>query len=275
MLNTKRLLHVLPLGALLLVASPQASAIEDGMYLSLGLGYASVSGARGKEIEFDNLGPCPDSGHFLWFDADKSACWTGEGRAGFMSTDEYLNEVLKTDFGSGLGLQLRMGWNIKGYVSPELALYAHGNTLFSEGGGHPSLRARLHPAEFWIHHDDRDWDASVFFGGGFSMGGYSHPEEFKRGDDDDGKGWSGWHMVFGATFDYAVHDVLSFALDLNVMKVGYVTWIVNWNDNIHSLTKETPSTWVVAPTLMMKFHLGDGEEPPKPNLWDHKDDPQP
>jgi len=89
--NTKRLLHVISLAALILGAAPQASAIEDGMYLSLGMGYASVSGSRGDEIVFDNVGPCPDSGHFLWFDADKNACWTAEGRAGSMSTDEYLN----------------------------------------------------------------------------------------------------------------------------------------------------------------------------------------
>lgn len=256
--------------------SPSASAIEDGMYLSLGLGYASVSGARGDEIVFDNRGPCdPGNQHFLWYDSKKNACWTAEGRSGSMSTEEYLNEILKTDFGSGLGLQYRMGWNIKGYVSPELALYVHGKTSGTEGGAHPSFRARIHPAEFWIHHDKRDWDASLFFGGGFSIGGYSHPEAFKRGEDDDGKGWTGWHMVFGGTFDYALHDVFSLALDLNVMKVGYVSWMVNYDDNIHSLTKETPSTWVVAPTLMMKFHLGDAEEPPKPNLWDHKEDDQP
>ena len=271
---------LIALGSLVIsgLATSHAHAIEDGMYISLGLGYASVSGTRGQDINFDDRGICAGQpGKYLWTEpqGNGAICWTSGARASLLpgiTEAEYLNEALRTEFGQGIAPTLRLGWNIKGYVSPELALFAHGNTSGTEGAALPSLRVRLHPAEFFIHHDKRDWDASLFAGGGMAIGGYAHPEAFKATDDDDGKGWSGWNFSFGASFNYAVAEVFSLGLDLNFIKAGYVTWIVSWNDNLQSLTTETPSTWVVSPTLQMTFHLGDAEEPPKPNPFDHISD---
>ena len=255
-------------------AAPDALAIEDGMYLSLGIGYASVSGTRGQDITFDDRTGCAPAGSkFLWLE-EPNQCFTAGLRARLVgkSVDDYLHEVVRTEFGQGIGTQLRLGWNIKGYVSPELALLAHGSTAGNEGAALPSLRARIHPAEFFIPHDKRDWDASVFLGGGLAIGGYAHPEDYKAAENDDGKGWTGWNFSFGASFNYALAEVFSLGLDLNAVQVGYVTWIVSWDDNVHSLTKKTPSTWVISPTLQMTFHLGDGEPKKKPNRFDHVDD---
>jgi hypothetical protein len=243
-------------------ASPEAVAIHgksleihwrDGFYFGLGLGYASVSGTRGVPIE--NHEVCPEfrgNAPFLWAEPVGGGvqCIYAGGNGATVSPEEQFAEVVRTDFGSGLAFELRFGWNVLGYASPELSVSGHGGLEGKEGMAHVTGRLRIHPIQFWIPMEERPYDATVYGGFGLpSFGGY-HPDEFIQGNDD-GKGWQGIHYDTGLSFHWMVARVVSLGLDVRFLFPRYLTWIVNFDDDVQSLPKETPSTTVVLTTLQL------------------------
>ena len=221
-----RLMLPLALSALLLVLAPAAQAMPSGGYFSLGLGGGVVSGERGVPL-------IP--------------------AAGYQPNGAFLDEIVRTDFGSGFAFHLHFGYTIEGYVSLEAALAGHGNPGpgGSAGAGHVGFQLRYHFINHFVPFTKRKWDFDVFFGGGYTIGGY-HPDPMM---DDDGKGWTGWHLTTGAGFRYQVSKRVSLGVDLKTVFANYGEWIANWNKDWTREPVEVPSTTIFIPTLEVIFHL--------------------
>ncbi len=235
--------------AVVALAAPAAHATPDGFYFSLGVGGAlTLSGERGVTMKVPTAcgGSAATQRPFLWYEPGDHQCI-------FAPSDEYHQEVARTDWGSGMGFQLRLGYNILGHASVEATVSGQGNPDGSEGAGHVSFQARWSFAELIKPHEERDWDADVFFGGGYSIGGY-HPDPAIQGNDD-GKGWDGYNFTVGGAFRYAVAKRITLDLDLKVILPGYTTFIANFDKNYEATPAETPSTVVFSPTLGVTFFL--------------------
>ena len=225
-----------------LAMGSQAQAISDGFYLSLGIGYGSVSGDRGVLMGY--TGACEkhegdQTKVILW--AESNGCFMLPASP---QSQEIYAEMVRTDFGSGFAAQIRLGYTIEGIVSPELVFAGHGSTEGPQGLGHLGLRARYHPAQHWVDHEDRPWDASLFYGMGLSIGGYHH--EDLLANVDTGKGWEGTHHSFGLTGEYQGSDVVSFGVDLAWFLPRYEFWIVNYDDNVRTVPESPPDTTAFA-----------------------------
>lgn len=204
--------------ASLLVAAPVSTALarpKDGGYFALGLGYAAASGDRGISLKPGMVVSVPDPDE-----------WT------------------RTDFGSGLAVDLRFGWLI-GPVAPEISLFGHGSFDAENGAAMPAFQLRFHPLMLVDSLADSPIDASLFFGVGYAIGGYHHE------GDDDGKGWDGLALTFGVGATYELSPKIHLGLDLKFAMPQYSTWIVDWDDDIEAEPTSTPSTMIIAPSLTL------------------------
>lgn len=249
--------------ALALLVAPPATAeknraqFKDGFYISLGLGYASVNGTRGVEMiladECVNHNWNEDT--FLWL--DKNGCAPAPGNSPDSKTENF-GEIVRTDYGDGAALQIRMGYTIRGLVTPELLIAGNGDLgTLKNGMGHIGVRLRYHPLEHKRPGADRNFDLGLYYGYGFSMGGYNHQKpETSAGqmyDYDSGKGWIGTFHTTGMTFEYAATDKVAYGLDLGWILPQYSGWIVNWGDDVVSAPKSPPPTTVFAPVVYLSF----------------------
>ena len=273
-----RRLTLAPLALILVAAlSVDAQAYDDGLYFSFGFGYAHETGDRGVQVESGNCSPTLGGARpFLWseegnciylpapnvLDASVSPGLTPESAIAARQS-----EIVRADSGDMIALQLRLGYNILGYASVEVDLSGAGSTSVTDGMAHVGFQGRLHPAQFFIPHDDRDWDVSLFAGGGYSIAGYKptfdpalhggDPEVKEQNRDAafDSKGWSGVHVGFGASFDYQFSDSGAVGFELKALRSFYGTWIANFEAPYESPPVETPEAWVVAPTLRLTWQI--------------------
>ncbi|MDP6943333.1 MAG: hypothetical protein QF464_04215 [Myxococcota bacterium] len=255
----------------------QAQAYDDGLYFSFGIGYAHVMGDRGVPLQAPGL--CPESvtvsgvtSPVMW--AEGNACIVVPPPSELMTVDEFnesiqarYDEIVRTEGGSMLGIQLRLGYNFFGYASVEGALSGAGSGSFTDGSVHVGAQLRVHPAQFLIPHADRDWDVSLFAGAGYSLAGYKpqyDPQvhggsesipEINRDAAFDGKGWEGIHASFGVGFDYQFGELVSVGLDLKIIRPLYATWVANFEEPYETLPVSTPETWIVTPTVRVTVHL--------------------
>lgn len=225
----KRALGCVVSAITLLVGASSASAVPDGGYIAIGLGGAIASGDRGVPL-------------------DDATAQLAQG-----SCATCYDEAVRTDFGSGLAVELRFGYLIAGLIAPEISLGGHGETSFDAGAGYPAFVLRYHPVEHAIPHDDRAWDANVYVGVGYAIGGY-YPDE-KVALIDDGKGWDGVAVLTGFGFDYQVARSVSLGLDVRFALPQYTNF--RWDDDkdLAFDPKSTPSTLVIIPTFQAVFHL--------------------
>lgn len=202
----------LPLAAAALATLASASEARatptDGPYVALGLGYA-VTG--GDAIE-----------------AFETTVTSGTGR---------------TDFGGGLGFELRFGWRI-GAFSPEIGVVGHGSTKFDEGAGYPMFTLRVHPLRF-VDLLDIPFDFNVFAGAGYAIGGYNVPAI------DDDRGWEGWAWSAGAGFTWEATPGFALGLDLRAVLPQYDTFFVDWDDDVTATPAETATATVFIPSLQL------------------------
>ena len=263
--------------ALIVTTTSGAYAYDDGLYFSFGFGYANESGDRGVAVESGNCSSVAGDGRpFLWaeggnciflpgpnlLDPSLSADLTRDG-----ALEARQAEIVRADSGDMLAIQLRLGYNILGYASVEVDLSGAGSTSVTDGMAHVGFQGRLHPAQFFIPHDDRDWDVSIFAGGGYSIAGYKpvYDPALHGGDPDvpeqnrdavfDSKGWSGAHIGFGASFDYQFSDSGSVGVEVKAIRPLYATWIANFEVPYEAPPVETPDAWVVAPTLRLTWQI--------------------
>ena len=245
---------LLALGSTSAMAEKNRAQIKDGFYISLGVGAASVDGTRGVEMDFtdgcENVMGGDDI--FLWVETNGSfvTCVGAPGGTANSRTKNF-GEIVRTDYGSGAAVQLRMGYTINGLVTPEFMLTGNGPVgSFDDGMGHAGMRLRYHPAQHWKPGEDRMWDVGLYYGYGFSIGGYNHDD---IGGLDTGKGWIGAFHTTGVTAEYAATDVVAYGVDLGWIMPQYTGWIVNWGDDVVSAPKEPPPTTVFAPIVYLSF----------------------
>ncbi len=203
-------------GMLSAVATQADARPPEGGYFALGLGYGAASGDRAVPLKSFAAAAIPDP-----------------------------DEWVRTDFGSGLAIDLRFGYLI-GPVAPEISLFGHGSFDAENGAALPTLQLRFHPLMLVDSLADSKFDASVFFGAGYAIGGYHHE------GDDDGKGWEGIALTFGAGFTYEMSPKIHLGLDLKFAMPMYSTWVYSYDDDITSEPEETPSTLVIAPSLTLQ-----------------------
>lgn len=209
---------------ILVVAGATGSADArppEGLYFGFGLGYGIVSGDRGVPLKSKsnvtlNISP----------------------------SDPIYEEVVRTDFGDGMSLELRFGYLI-GPVAPEIVMFGHGSFDFENGAGYPMLQVRFHPLMLVDELVDSKLDGSVYLGAGYAIGGYHHE------GDDDGKGWEGWVLAFGLGGTYELSPRIHLGLDLKFALPMYSSWIFSRDDDITFEPESTPSTLVVAPSLQL------------------------
>ena len=246
--------------ALVLLVAPPATAeknraqFKDGFYISLGLGYASVDGTRGVEMILadeceNNVG---DQETFLWVETNGNSFGCVKAPGSPADKGELFGEMVRTNYGDGTALQIRMGYTIRGLVTPELLIAGNGDIgSFKNGMGHAGVRLRYHPLEHRKPGVDRNFDLGVYYGYGFSIGGYNHKDY--GGAFDSGKGWIGTFHTTGATFEYAATEKVAYGLDLGWIMPQYSGWIVNWGDDVVSAPKSPPPTTVFAPVVYVSF----------------------
>ncbi|TNF35012.1 MAG: hypothetical protein EP329_06670 [Deltaproteobacteria bacterium] len=205
------------------IANPNAAhALPDGGYIGLGFGAGLASGDRGVPLE--------------------------AGAVSISGGSAVQDEVVRTDFGTGLAFELRFGYLIQKLVGLDIGLTGHGTTSFDDGAGFVSLTAHYHFLQHAIDLSERAFDVDVYFGGGYAIGGY-HP------DFGDAKGWEGSQVNFGVDFEYQVGERVGLAIDCKFVLPQYTTFIVDYDDDIRVDPAETPSSLVVVPTIQLIFHL--------------------
>lgn len=236
------------------MAEKNRAQIKDGFYISLGVGAASVDGTRGVEMDFTDGCENALGGDdiFLWVETNGfSALCVGAPGSSANKRTENFGEIVRTDYGSGVAAQLRMGYTINGLITPEFMLTGNGPMgSFDDGMGHVGMRLRYHPAQHWKPGEDRMWDVGLYYGYGFSIGGYNHDDIAGL---DTGKGWIGAFHTTGLTAEYAATDVVAYGVDLGWIMPQYTGWIVNWSDDVVSAPKEPPPTTVFAPIVYLSF----------------------
>lgn len=223
-----QLLLTFALVASVVATSGQAHALPDGGYIGIGLGGAIASGDRGVALK-----PSP-------------TVQVNASSAGY-------DEVVRTDFGTGLAVELRFGYLIAKVLGVEIGVSGHGATSFDEGAGYPTFALRYHFIQHAIDLAERDWDVDVYFGGGYAIGGY-HPSK-SADPSGDGKGWEGWQVSFGFNGEYQIGERVGLALDLKFVLPQYGSFVFNYDKDYRADPASTPSTLVVMPTLQVVFHL--------------------
>ncbi|MBM4352301.1 MAG: hypothetical protein FJ109_00675 [Deltaproteobacteria bacterium] len=236
----------------LLLLSPPALA-RGGLYFGFDLGGALVYGDRDIPLRFDETCQCLSP-------------WGGPASG----------DTVRTDTGSGFAAGLKLGYNVMGYGSLEAGVLAHGNKMSVgdtwEGAGHAAAILRLYPLQFTALFgklatrkpeslpDGASWTAAMFkrkydvnlyFGYGFfNMTGYHYNPE-------DGAGWEGTDFEFGLGADYKVIKTVSLGVDLKFIKSSYDKFLCKFDPEAKAYPEGAVSTWTVAPTATITFHLFD------------------
>jgi len=227
-----------------------ASGYSDGFYVGFGVGYGHVIGTDG--VAMDSRGGCAPAHQgnvFLYYDP-AAGCH-------YAANSQEFGNVVTTSNGSGVGVELRLGYNILGYASVELSIAGTGTTDFENGIAYPALQVRVHPAQFFIPFEARIWDVNISGGAGYTIAGYTPDPDLAF--DDDTKGWEGFVGTFGIGAGISPVSWFSVDFDLRFIFPRYLTWVVNFEDGIRSLPSETPETTVIAPTVQLTFRVPTGE----------------
>lgn len=275
-MRVKRAIQIAAIGVII-GSSCVAEAVEDGFYVALGVGGATVSGTEG--VRFDTRGACPedDGGPYLWAQADAQGALRcvyaadNPGVGGESAPEDIFRSMATTRFGSGLATQLRIGWNIRGHISLELVAMVHGKPSRAEGLLHVGAQARWHPAELALDHDERRWDVSLFYGAGYSLGTYAPDPTLQREvqpqTPNAHKGFEGLYHSAGLGLLYQLTPHVAVGLDFRFIFPRYLSWIVDRGETIRSLPLQTPRTVILAPTLELIFHIGPTKERQDPREY--------
>ena len=170
---------------------------------------------------------------------------------------EMISDYARTDVGSGLALGLRLGYNFFGYAALEAVGFGSGN--LGSGGGEPegSVHVSFIGRYFPLQHVDslanRKLDPSVYIGGGFSYMGY----HLEYDPTNDGRGWFGGEMMFGAALDYFLAPSFSIGVDLRFVMPFYNKYYYSWENDLDFSTESTPTTLIFAPMATFTFHFFD------------------
>lgn len=205
--------------AVLIVCCAIEAQARPGFYTAFGLGPSTISG---RSYSPGDLG-IPSSG------------------------DDPNYDILTTDLSGGAAGLLRIGYNIKGYVAPELQIggQAKGTVDTDEWSAQAHVGVRLYPMWHWqdrVPEQLRPFEPSLTIAYGATWLGYraqalSNPDE--RAPDHVGFSSDGsWR--FGLGSEYFVSDSFKVGFDYNYVTANFGTFIFNSSDNI-TFTADPPA----------------------------------
>lgn len=245
---------LLPIAALTFAAwttmAPSANAYPEGFYIGLGVGGAVVDGERGVQLT-PGTGCTSQNQPFLWREPDANRCVYAR------SQDEF-EEISRTDFGAGLNLQFRLGYNIMGHASVEASAHGHGSTDFKSGAGYANFQVRWHFLKLFelaeLLDASRAYDLDLMVGVGYSIGGYTPTQNAAGITGDDEKGWEGLNVTTGVSFNYQVADAVSLGLELKFAFRIFNEFIANWDKSYRSEPADGAGGMAFLPTFNITFH---------------------
>ncbi len=150
----------------------------------------------------------------------------------------------------GLALRLAMAYNILGYSSVELGLTGHAWNMGGGGlggSGHASMVAHVHPLQWFI--PERDYDASIFLGGGYSIVGGGQP------DNNQDRGLDGGALECGIAGRYFFTSWFSLGVDLRFTVPFFNRWVVDWEDGEEYELASSPDALFFSALLISSFHF--------------------
>ena len=163
------------------------------------------------------------------------------------------NKVLD-ELSDGLALRFSMAYNILGYASIEMGITAHGWNLGDSssigGSGHIGGVAHIHPFQFFI--PERDFDATFFLGGSYSIIGGGHE------DEDLDRGLDGGALELGFTGRYFPTSWVSFGGEIRFYFPFYDRWHRDWDDNVHFSLGSSPDCMFLTLLFLTSFHFQAG-----------------
>ena len=162
--------------------------------------------------------------------------------------------LLSSAVSSGVAMRFAMMYTIMGYASVELGLTTQGWNLFGGGiggSGHASGCAHFHPLHLWLPR--RDYDATLFLGGGYSFVGGG------QSDNDDARALSGPAAETGLTARYYLAKWFAMGADFRVTIPFYDIWYADWTDETYDLGL-APDSYFYSALLVMTFQFVPGED---------------
>jgi hypothetical protein len=180
---------------------------------------------------------------------------------GFWSLDndslhESLAEIGRSDgqrlietLDDGLALRFSMAYNIRGYASIEIGMTAHGWNLGGDigGSGHAAGVVHIHPLQFFL--PERDYDFSIYLGGGYSIIGGGHK------NDDNDRGLDGGTLETGFAGTFYLTPWFSLGADFRFSVPFYDRWFVDWNDDEDYPLDTTPDMFFFSLTIVSTFRF--------------------
>jgi len=159
--------------------------------------------------------------------------------------------LLTEELADGLGVRFAMAYNILGYASVELGMTGHGWNLGKldaiGGSGHATLTAHFHPLELFL--PERDFDATVFLGGGYAILGGGHE------DDALSRGLDGGLLELGLTGRYFFAPWFSLGAELRLGFPFFSRWHVDWEDGEDYALKDNPKAMFTGLLVTTSFHF--------------------
>ena len=221
--------------ALALALAPSQAEAKKGFYFGLGLGYGSVSGDTGIGIEN------------AFRDVDS------------MVANADLDELFRSDAGSGFAMNFRLGYNILGVVALEAEFGGSGNNITDgkkiEGQAGIFMLVKVFPAQFFKGLEDRFWDPYIYAGGGIYFMGYNPDAHPPFAMANDGRvWWPSTAVKYGLGCDFYVSPFLSLGVDLAFIN-GFHSEYHYDEDQDPLKAKDTASSFVFQPTVKATFHF--------------------
>jgi hypothetical protein len=163
-------------------------------------------------------------------------------------------ERLLETLSDGLAIRFSMTYNIMGYASIEAGITAHGWNLGDAGkiggSGHIGGVAHIHPFQFFM--PERDFDATFFLGGSYSIIGGGHDNE------DLDRGLDGGALEFGFTGRYFPASWISFGGEIRFYFPFYDRWHIDWDDNVNVDLDSSPDAMFLSLLFLTTFHFQAG-----------------
>jgi len=162
--------------------------------------------------------------------------------------------LLTGTLADGLGFRFAMAYNIRGYASVEIGITGHGWNLSDSdalgGSGHVALTAHFHPFELFM--PERDFDVSVFLGGGYSIvGGGQAGDNLSRALD-------GGALECGLAGRWFFTNWFSLGAELRLSVPFFARWTVDWEDGEHYGLDASPQAVFLGILVTTGFHFQAG-----------------
>jgi len=229
---------------------PRPRSTFEGFILGFDVGYGTAGGEDGPLIPVASS-PGVDTSSVQYKMANDA--WKQQR----IDDRTHYDQGVTTSKGGGLSVALRIGYNIKGFVSLWADMSGHmspGSGVDLAGGGTVAAMLGLHPVSWFV--PEAPYDVKLYGGYGFfDILGY---KEAVFQQEAKGKAWTGSALPFGVAFAYKFDRLSAFAmgLDLRFVRASYDKWIYNNDKDLASRMDDDPvKTLRFEPRLTFGWNL--------------------